>query len=187
MKKHFILLVLSILTISVEAQQIIKNNYEIESESRQNDIETIKSPIGSVTISYYDFDGYENWGLGGYLLRPDGFGFEWFYRSNSDRGGNSNVDIGINYSFSLVEKEDTQFLFSLGLAPSLRMQKEYDIEEGDWSDKDSFFFDGCANLKFVFRYKRVVLSAGYNLWGPKFKFGKDYRIDGFNVAIGLAI
>ena len=28
-----------------------------------------------------------------------------------------------------------------------------------------------------------MLSGGYYYWAPKFKFGKDYKVDGVNVTL----
>ena len=186
MKKFIVFFLIGILSLPANAQKVVKNNYTIGSENSITNSEKIKSGVVSANISYYDYDGYENWAYSMYILKPDGFGFEWTMRKNFDDGGNFNVDLGVNYSFSLVEKKDIQLLFTLGLAPSLRAQYEFDFEKYDWKDEMSFFFDGCANLRLHFRYKWILLSGGYNLWAPKFKFGNDYRLDGFNVALGWA-
>ena len=53
--------------------------------------------------------------------------------------------------------------------------------------KEKFYIDGFMGIKAIIRYKKVLLSAGYNIWAPKWKFGKDEKADGFYAQLGFDI
>ena len=70
MKKFIVFFVIGILSLSASAQKVVKNNYTDGAENSITNSEKIKSGVVSANISYYDYDGYENWAYSMYILKP---------------------------------------------------------------------------------------------------------------------
>lgn len=170
---------------SANAQTVISNNYEgspitSSTETTESDDDESFLPYA---VSYYSFDGFENWGIGFQAINPNKFGMEMGIRMNFEEHGNYNIDLGLNYSFKLFSSGETKGFLVLAAGPSFRLQDQYDIEDDEW-DTGKFFFDGFATGRINICHKRLTVGAGYYVWGPKFKFGSDYRADGFTLSLG---
>lgn len=187
MKKLVIVTLLSLITImNVNAQTVIKNNYN--STSTENSTEqTTSDMFGSYNFQYMSFDGFDNYGLSGHFIFPNRIGGEYCVRSSFEAHGNVNCDLGINYSFELTNKNDFSAYLILAAGPSLRIQDEFDgfDKRGDIKYDEGFFVDGFINPRLSIKYSHIFVSVGYFYWAPKFKFSKnDGAIGGLSLAIG---
>lgn len=155
-----------------------------------------------VGIGYHSFDNLDNWSLEIQSINPNKVGVDVKIRMCYETHGNYNIDLGPNYSFLLHSANDTRLFFIAGAGPSIGMRDvlqgvkvtehehiftggTYTTTTEEWKEK--WFLDGFVNLRLTLKYKNVFLSAGYFLWAPKFKFGKNYKIDGFACSIGFGV
>ena len=195
MKKLFLLAILVTLSLwNVSAQTVITNDYSspitgADSQNVRSDDED--ETIGGVNLVYYGFDGFQNYGISLYSLNPNGLGFEWGIRANFEKYGNYNTDLGLNYSFKLWEQDGKKLLLTAAIGPSIRMQSvpEYSYDNrGNMreSSETKYKFDLFANARLTFNTGRLLLSAGYFIWGAEFKLSDGYKADGFNVALGYS-
>lgn len=169
---------------SANAQIVVSNNYDSPisgdavAEEEDDDLE-----FGLIGVGYYSFDGFDNWGLTFSRINPNGLGMELGFRMNFEEHGNFNSDLGINYSFKLLNENSTKVFLTLAAGPSLRTQDQYNFEKNQW-DTGKFFFDAFVNARIAARFDRFYVAAGYYLWAPKLKFSSDYKADGFNLTLG---
>lgn len=177
----FALMVLAI-SFSANAQIVVANNYDSPISGAADVEEDDDVELGIVGITYYNFDGFENWGISGTRINPNGLGMDFGMRMNFEKHGNLSWDLGLNYSFKLVNNASTKAFLTLAAGPSLRTQDQIDLETGEWESK--FLFDAFANARMAACFDRFYASIGYFLWAPKFKFDGDYRADGFNITLG---
>ena len=170
---------LSVLCLSVGANAQVTNE---EKTSTQN---VEKQILTSAGLGYYSFDGFDNYGFVVQGTKMNGIGIDMALRANFEDHGNYNVDFGINYTFGLYQKNDLDLFLTLAAGPSFRTQDQYDglDKHGNIKYKEKFMVDAFLNGRLGVRYKKFILSGGYFFWAPKFKFGKDYKADGFNVSL----
>jgi hypothetical protein len=105
-----------------------------------------------------------------------------------EKHGNISTDLLFNYSFGAYQKDDLTLLLTGELGPSVRFQDQYDglDKNNNVKYKEKILVDAFVGLKGTLKYRKLVLSAGYHIWAPKFKFGKDYRMDGFYAQLGYS-
>lgn len=165
-------------------------------QSKENATSTSKSSleetVNSFNIVYYSFDGLKNYGLSGCLLRANNLSYEFNSRGSFEKYSNTNVDLGLNYSFLLLEQESMRLFFTLSIGPSIRMQSVPDpkyiektgkVIEGS---KEKWYIDAYSNPRLIFQYKKVLLSLGVFFWAPDLKLDKDKGFQtGANFAIGF--
>lgn len=189
MKNLVIMTLLSLVTfMNVNAQTVIKNNYNSTTTENSTEQSTSDS-FGSFNFQYMSFDGFDNYGIADHFINPNRVGGEFGIRANFERHGNCNIDLGINYSFELTNKNDCSAYLILAAGPSLRMQDKFDglNKYGKITYKDGFFVDGYINPRLSIKYSHIVASVGYFYWAPKFKFSKnDGATGGLSLAIGYA-
>lgn len=150
--------------------------------SRNNSSNTVNKPE-LIRFSYfglgaYFYDGFENFSLsfGSYGINNLGIGLN--IRSNfkfKDNATTYNGDLLLNFSGCLLNKDDITVLITPEIGPSFAWRYVYD----DGEIKDKFFVDGFLGIKATLKFKNLIISAGYHLWGPKWKFGKNEKADGF--------
>lgn len=180
----FALMVLAF-SFSVNAQIVVANNYDSPISGATDVEEDDDVEFAIAGISYYSFDGFDNWGIGSTRINPNGLGMDFGLRASFEEHGNFSWDLGLNYSFKLVTNGSTKAFLTLAAGPSFRMQDQIDLETGEW-DSGKFLFDAFANARLAVCFDKIYASVGYFLWAPKFKFDGDYRADGFNITIGYA-
>ena len=186
--KKFLISALVMLTFcfSANAQIVVANNYDSPISGMTDAQEDDDLEFGIVGLGYYSFDGFDNWGATFGRINPNGFGGEMSIRMNFEDHGNYNADLGVNYSFQLLNSENAKVFITLAAGPSLRTQDQYDYEENSW-ETSKFFFDAYVNARLAARFNKIYISGGYFLWAPKFKFGGDYKADGFNISVAYAL
>lgn len=195
-KLLFTALMATAFLFSANAQTVISNDYGspitgADGQSASQDSDDEAEAFGYVGLMFYSFDGFENYGLFFGNTNPNGLGLDFAVRASFKEHGNVNTDIMFNYSIGLVEKSSTQVAVTLALGPSLRMQDEIKgvDKKGnlEW-EKSKIFCDCVINPKLTVRIDKVVISAGYFYWAPKFKFSKDDgATGGFNIGLGINI
>lgn len=175
-KKTIISMCVLFCSLAVNAQESTINVSNVSKES------TTFSAIG---LGYYGFDGMENYGFTMQGYKVNGVSIDLALRANFEDHGNYNIDFGFNYTFGLYQKDDIGLYLTLAAGPSLRNQDQFDgFDKYDNPRyKDKFMVDGFVNGRLSVKYKAIMLSGGYYYWAPKFKFGKDYKADGVNVAL----
>jgi len=174
------------------------NNYPDDDDvvvvtSKNNTSGSTSSGFDRETIAYWGlgffaYDGVENYSMSYGAYNVNGFGLGINLRSNwkfSDYQNTFNADVLLNYSISVYTNDDVAILITPEIGPSVGSRYVYDDDEGD--AKDEYFIDAFAGIKATVAFKKVVLSAGYHAWAAKWKFGKDYRADGFYAQIGIDI
>lgn len=167
------------LAVTQETKLVKKSNAATQSED--------DSDVMNFSVSYYSFDGFENWGVNLNFMKLNKFGGEVGYRMNFKSHGNYNVDLGLNYSIKLYKGDNTKIFLTPSIGASLRMQDQLKLEEKngklqeDWKEK--FFVDGYAQARLFISYKNIGISVGYFGWAPEFKFG-DNLAHGFVGSIG---
>lgn len=190
MKKLFLsAMMATAFLFGANAQTVITNDYGspitgADGQSVSNDDEN--ESIGYYGLGFYSYDGGENYSLsfGNYTFNGVGIGVN--IRSNfkfSDNQNTYNGDVLINYSLGVYKNSDTKVMVTAEAGPSFASRYVYD----DGKVKDKFFVDAFVGIKGTVSYKKFVLSAGYHIWAPKFKFGKDYKADGFYAQLGISI
>ena len=186
MKKALFLLVL-VFCLSLDSYA--EDNYP------DDDISVQRSEISSSYnlrkgywgFGFFSYDGVEQYGLsfGGYCFNGIGLGMNC--RSNwkfSDNQSTYNADFLLNYSFgAYTNNDDVMFLITPEIGPSLGSR--YIYENG--KAKEKYYIDGFLGIKATVVYKKLILSAGYHIWAPKWKFGKKEKADGFYAQIGFDI
>lgn len=130
-------------------------------------------------LGAYLYDGFENYslGFGNYGINNIGMGFN--IRSNlkfKDNANTLNADVLLNFSGCLLNNDDMTVLVIPEIGPSFASRY---VLDDDGKVKNKFYIDGFLGIKAAFRYRSVMISAGYHLWGLKWKFGKKDRADGF--------
>lgn len=189
MKKVFLLAFMALaFCVGSNAQTVISNNYgsPISGADGQSMEVDEKESASFWGLGYYSYDGGENYGLGGGMYTFNGIGYTFGVRSNlkfSDHQNTLNWDLLLNYSLGAYSNDDVKVLITPEIGPSLGMRSVYDYDDGEIKD-DRFFIDGFVGLKATVVYKKMVLSAGYHMWAPKWKFGKE-KADGFYVQLGI--
>lgn len=141
---------------------------------------------GYYGLGFFSYDGAENYGLsfGGYYYNWLGFGLN--LRSNwkfSDHQNTYNADFLLNFSIGVYSDPNNELMFLITpeIGPSLGMRDIYD----NGKFKEKYYCDGFAGIKATVVYKKLVLSAGYHIWAPKWKFGKNEKADGFYAQLGI--
>ncbi len=187
MKKLFLLLVLGLaFGDSVKAE----DNYP------DDDIVTINKPekndnmmnsISYYGLGFYSYDGGENYSLsfGNYSFNSLGFGMN--LRSNlkfSNNQNTYNADLLLNFSIGIYNNSDVAFMITPEIGPSLAWRYASD---GKDKPKEKFYCDGFLGIKATVAYKKIVLSAGYHMWAPEWKFGKNEKADGFYAQLGVEL
>jgi hypothetical protein len=163
-------------------QESNNSSYSVNNVANKPKLERI-SYFG---LGFYSYDGFENYSLsfGNYGINNLGVGAN--LRSNfkfKDNANTYNGDVLLNFSVCLLNNDDVTVLIIPEVGPSFASRYVYD----DGKMKDKFFIDGFLGIKAAFRYKFVMISAGYHLWAPKWKFGKDEKKEGFYAQLGLDI
>lgn len=167
---------------------------------------TAPETMGLAGVSYYGFDGFDNWGIAIQSIKPNDISGELALRTNFDDHGNYNLDLGINYSFALLTSGDVKLYLTAAAGPSFRLQDEYkgtetvvkqhnslalgkyttSYDKENW-DTNNFYVDCYLNARVTIVYKSIAISGGYYYWAPEFKFGKKYKADGFVASVGFSI
>lgn len=164
---------------------------QVSAPSESTDTSKKEEMLGIYNLAYYNFSdvvGKCNYGISTYFLRPNGIGGEFNIRLTFKKYGNYSVDLGPNYTFKLWGNDNSKLLFTVAAGPSIRKQEVLKYSSSYREEtKDRWYVDLFINPRIGFNYKGVVISGGYFLWTHKFKFGKDERIDGFNVALGCTL
>lgn len=195
MKRFYLtVLVATVFLLGANAQTVIKNDYstsESSAEDQNTSKEAEEESIVSMNLVYYGFDDYSNYGLSDYFINPNGVGMDLNIRMNFKEYGNYSFELGPNYSFKLWGQNKTKLFLTAAVGPSVRMADALKITTDSKGKvhKESVTkvkFDMFANVRLTFNAGRLVLSAGYFMWSPEFKFGEKSRMDGFNVALGYA-
>lgn len=173
------------------AQVVVENDYEgsIINDDTQGKVDfndDENETLSFVDLSYFSYDHFENYGIGYHFYTFNGFGMGLTWRSQLkfNDGDNLNGDLTFNYAFGAYQNEHTKIMIAAEAGPSFGSRKEYDKD--DEKLKDKFFIDGFVGIKAIGTYDRFALSVGYQIWAPKFKFGKDYKQDGFYASIGYS-
>lgn len=186
-KKGLLLVIGLFCSFSINADDIYPDDDEvvvnsskpvkIENHSDTNDRK------GYYGLGFFSYDGGENYGLsfGGYIFNDVGMGFNLRANFKKREESTYNSDILLNYSIGLYKNEDVMFMITPEIGPSLGSRSVYE----DGKVKDKMFIDGFVGIKATVIYKKLVLSAGYHIWAPKWKFGKDEKADGFYAQLGF--
>ena len=186
--------------------EIVYSNQEVQTNSplvnqtkvkrNTSSVRNSSEEIGGIpyiSIGYWDYDGFENWGLSGVVSAPNDFGFEFNMRTcfkSLEKGGagNYNVDLLPNYSFELVNENKTRLFLTASAGPSIRMQNVITGMDGyKLETKERWYLDAYAQIALNAKIGALYLSAGYNLWFLKFKLSSDYKADGFVLKAGICI
>lgn len=156
-----------------------------ESKTNVSNVSNESTVFSTVGLGYYDFDGMENYGITIQGYTVNGVSLDIAIRANFEEHGNVNGDFGLNYTFGLYQKDDLGLYLTLAAGPSFRTQDQLDgFDKHDNPNyKSKFMVDGFVNGRLSVKYKNIMLSGGYYYWAPKFKFGKDYKVDGVNVTL----
>lgn len=146
-----------------------------------------KKTLSAIGLNYYSFDGFDNWGLGGYFISCNGFGMDLALRSQLKSHGNFNIDLGLNYSYQIYQKDNMHALLTLAAGPTFRTQDEPEIDyygKITWKT-GSFFCDAFITPHLTLYVNKFSITAGYYYWAPKWKFSKDDGArGGFCASIG---
>ena len=177
--------------LGTNAQTVIPTDYDssnskVVSQTTNNNDEEVG--LATVSINYYGFDGYKNYGVSWGFLKPNKIGIDVGWRGDFKKEGNFNVDLGPNYSFKLLGQDNTNLFFTLSVGPSVRIQGIEQVnDKGTTELKTKLKLDMFGNDRLTLNVGKVVLSAGYFLWSNEFKLDKENKADEFNVALGIAI
>lgn len=175
-KKTIISMCVLFCSLAVNAQESTTNVSNVSKES---------TSFAAFGLGYYGFDGMENYGLTIQGYNVNGASIDVALRANFEDHGNYNIDFGVNYTFGLYQKDDLGLYLTLAAGPSFRTQDQLDgfDKHDNPKYKSKIMVDGFVNGRLSVKYKAIMLSGGYYYWAPKFKFGKDYKADGVNVAL----
>lgn len=161
--------------------EVVVNTSKTVTVDSQDDTNELRTAYG---LGFFSYDGFENYGLSGGLYKFNGVGMTYNIRSNykfKDNQNTSNADWLLNFSMGIYKNEDVMFMITPEIGPSLGSRYVYE----DGKVKDKMFIDGFVGIKATVIYKKLVLSAGYHIWAPKWKFGKDEKADGFYAQLGF--
>lgn len=155
------------------AQNVITNNYaSTPSVSQQK---TEDEDYSAVSLQYIAFDGMANYGIEASTIKPNGFSKELRFRFSTEKHGNLNFELGLNYSVEIANNNGFSSFLVMALGPSVGSRDQF--KGYDQKDKPKYerstFIDAYINPRFVIRYKAFAASIGYFYWAPKFKFSKD--------------
>lgn len=197
MKKFFCLAMLAFaFGFNANAQTVIENDYSpiTQADGTSTTVtDNEDESIGAFNITYYKFDGFENWGFSDYFINPNSLGIDFAIRMNFKKYGNYNIDLGPNYAFKLWSNDNMRLFLIPALGPSFRMQEVPEVSVNKKTGKvteetkTEYKFDFFANVRLTFCVGRFLISGGYFYWSPEFKFDGDTKVDGFNVSIGYDI
>lgn len=200
--KRLLVSALAVLSLGIcaSAQTVIANDYGTEGQAgisggTVDADEDVDASYLFFSVGYWDYDDFINYGFSSSVINPGGLGFDMNMRTNfesvQDGGpGNINYDLMLNYTFNLAGNNKTRLDFTMSAGPSLRMQTVIkDVKYSSYGNYtydtgEKFYLDGCAQFALNAKLGALVLSAGYNLWLPKFKTSSDYRADGFVLRAG---
>lgn len=146
------------------------------------------SRFGYWGFGFFSYDGAENYGMSFGVYNFNGLGFGMNIRSNwkfKDHQNTYNGDVLLNFSLGVYENGDVAVLVTPEVGPSIATRSAYDEKKNEFKDK--WFIDGFVGIKATVVYKKVVISAGYHIWAPKWKFGEKEKADGFYAQIGINI
>lgn len=198
MKKTLLMAIVAVaFGLNANAQTVINNNYGSPIQSANGQTATVddsdeSEAISSFNLVYYGHKGFSNYGFTDYFLNPNGLGFDFGLRTNFKKNSNFNVDLGINYAFQLLKNGDLKLFFVPSIGPSLRLQSyeefNYNSKTGKTTTKSKtgFYCDLFFNPRITINYGHIMITGGYYMWAPKFKFEDGYLNHGFNVALGWA-
>lgn len=136
-------------------------------------------------IGYWNHD-YETYGLQMTNLRYNGWASEvnirWHFSDNV--GGAADLAF-LGYSFGLTEFDNGALYLALVGGPTIRFQDEYNYEKD--KDEMKFYIDAYLSASLNVQIgESCLLKGGYYFWAPQFKFGEEYRADGFYASIGFS-
>ena len=177
--------------MSVNAQSLIKNDYSSTSATattKTTESDKVES-CSSMGLSYYSFDGFENWGLNVVNgVEPNGWFFDLIVRAQFKEHGNYNGDLLLNYSFLLSHSENATAFLKIAFGPSLRVQDQAKLNsKGNLKWEEKCFCDAVFKPTLGVKLGKIVLEAGAMYWAPKWKFSKDDgAVWGFTGGIGYA-
>jgi len=190
MRKKLLLLLVSLTFVD---NAIANDNYpdddvvpSISTSSPTPVSSEINERISTYGFGFFSYKGGENYGLSTGIYSFNGLGFSFNIRSNwkfKDHQNTYNADFLLNFSFGVYSNEDVMVLITPEIGPSLATRDEYDGNKF----KNKWYCDGFLGIKATVAYKKIVLSAGYHAWAPKWKFKKDDGMaDGFYAQIGVS-
>ena len=179
------------------AQTVVTNDYTtpVTEETIQQDLEE-KSSFYVISFDYFTFKGIDNFGVSFSIIKPNTLGLKYSFRSQFKKYGNYSFDIGFNWAFQLWKQDNMALYFVPALGASMRIQSvpkmgtTYDKNlkkiVQSLQDESEFGVDPYFNPSLIFKYDKLVLSAGYYLWSIKAKFSDGYLKHGFQAGIGYA-
>jgi hypothetical protein len=196
MKKFSLFLVTCLFALTSFGQTVITNNYDNPIQSANgNNTQTSNSDdavetVGAIGVYYWAYDK-SAYGLGDRFLSYNGFGFifNMRYMSLGDIGNDSyyayNIDLCPAYSFGLLNKNDSRLYLTLAAGPSIANRDVYNMDKDKKESK--WFCDGYIEMSATYKYKKIMLTAGYSIMGAKFKFDKESKFDGVFFGIGYCL
>lgn len=142
--------------------------------------QTDKESIKIFGAGFYSYEHSENYGLNFSKYTFNGIGFGVNLRSTfkfeHERPTSANADLLLNYSICAYQQNSMKVLFIPEAGPSIG----YRID----GENHKILADGFVGIKATLVYKKVAISAGYHMWAPKWKFGKE-KADGFYAQLGF--
>ncbi len=171
--------------------QILDSDEDSKESEYLNDNDNIAEleddVAGGIGIGYWSYDGGETYGLQITSLGYNSWAGEFNLRYSFGDVKLCNVDFAfLGYSFGLTDNEDYAIYLALVAGPSLGYRYVYDVESQ--KEKEKYYLDGYAAASVHMQISRkFYIKGGYQIWAPQFKFGKDYRAEGFYVAIGFDV
>ena len=150
-----------------------------------------KSAQTTVGAGAWFYDGMQNYGLYLSYYTINGWALNMNFRSSFKKYGNYNLDLALlGYSARVWGNGDADLLVSAVAGPSLRSNKVVDgVNKATGELKEDFkmFVDAYIAASVMLRYKKITVTAGYDVWGLQFKFSKGNRGNGFYAAVGYNI
>ncbi len=149
-----------------------------------------KESLGYYGLGFYSYDGAENYSLSYGMYKFNGLGIGMNLRSNfkfSDNQNTFNADVLLNYSFGVYSNTDVAVLITPEIGPSLGSRYIFEMEKDKPKAKEKYYIDGFVGIKMTLAFGPITLSAGYHIWAPKWKFGKNEKADGFYAQLGIEI
>lgn len=150
-----------------------------------------KSAQTTVGVGAWFYDGMQNYGLYLSYYTINGWALNMNFRSSFKKYGNYNLDLALlGYSARVWGNGDADLLVSAVAGPSLRSNKVVDgVNKATGELKEDFkmFVDAYIAASVMLRYKKITVTAGYDVWGLQFKFSKGNRGNGFYAAVGYNI
>ena len=144
--------------------------------------QTDKESIKIFGAGFYSYEHGENYGLNLNKYTFNGLGFGVNLRSSLkfqwERPTSVSADFLLNYSFCAYQQDDIRLLVTPEFGPSVGYRLT--------GQNHKVSADGFVGIKATLVYKKIALSAGYHMWAPKWKFGKE-KADGFYAQLGFDI